>query len=307
LDDLSVGVLAPEIQNNALATYASKLNKEEAHLDFSRAAIELDCQIRAFNPFPVSWCALPNGERLRVWAAGVEQSDKKIPAGTVFALDASGLRVACGAACIAADGVATAQSQSHDGARTRQRPLAALASGRSTRVSKKNTVKNVRVAAAQVVVDVTKHGRSLAEVLPAAQKNIAEQDAALLAELCYGTLRCYFELDTLATQLLQKPPRDKDADIHALLLLSFYQLRCMRIAEHAAVNLAVDACRALKKEWAGKLLNGVLRSYLRQREKRWIFLWRSITTIPIGWREKLRRRGLNNRPQFLQQIMRAVA
>ncbi|HNE26260.1 MAG TPA: 16S rRNA (cytosine(967)-C(5))-methyltransferase RsmB, partial [Pseudomonadales bacterium] len=136
-----------------------------------------------------------------------------------------------------------------------------------TRVSKKNTVKNVRVAAAQVVVDVTKHGRSLAEVLPAAQKNIAEQDAALLAELCYGTLRCYFELEALAAQLLQKPPRDKDADIHALLLLSFYQLRYMRVAEHAAVNLAVDACRALKKEWAGKLLNGVLRSYLRQREK----------------------------------------
>lgn len=97
LDDLAAGTLTPETQNNALATYASKLNKEEAHLDFSHAAIELDCQIRAFNPFPVSWCALPNGERLRVWAAGVEQSDKKIPAGTVFALDASGLRVACGA------------------------------------------------------------------------------------------------------------------------------------------------------------------------------------------------------------------
>jgi methionyl-tRNA formyltransferase len=96
LDDLAAGTLTPETQNNALATYASKLNKEEAHLDFSRAAIELDCQIRAFNPFPVSWCVLPNGERLRVWAACVEQSDKKMPAGTVLALDASGLRVACG-------------------------------------------------------------------------------------------------------------------------------------------------------------------------------------------------------------------
>jgi len=96
LDDLAAGTLTPETQNNALATYASKLNKEEAHLDFSRAAIELDCQIRAFNPFPVSWCVLPNGERLRVWTALVEQSDKKMSAGTVLALDASGLRVACG-------------------------------------------------------------------------------------------------------------------------------------------------------------------------------------------------------------------
>lgn len=133
-------------------------------------------------------------------------------------------------------------------------------------MSKKNKFGNVRVSAAQVVVNVVYKGRSLADVLPAAQKSIAEQDAALLAELCYGTLRYFFELDALSAQLLQKPLREKDADVQALLLLSFYQLRYMRSAEHAVVNLAVEACRALNKEWAGKLLNGVLRNYLRQRE-----------------------------------------
>ena len=95
LDDLAAGTLTPETQNNALATYASKLNKEEAHLDFSHAAIELDCQIRAFNPFPVSWCVLPNGERLRVWHAQAELSEQKHGAGTVLSLDVHGLRVAC--------------------------------------------------------------------------------------------------------------------------------------------------------------------------------------------------------------------
>lgn len=139
-------------------------------------------------------------------------------------------------------------------------------------MSKKNASKNVRVCAAQVVVDVVKNGRSLADVLPAMQHRIDEQDSALLAELCYGTLRYFFELDALSSPLLQKPPREKDADIHALLLISFYQLRYMRVPEHAVVNLAVDACLVLKKEWAGKLLNGVLRSYLRQREALDIFV-----------------------------------
>jgi 16S rRNA (cytosine967-C5)-methyltransferase len=127
---------------------------------------------------------------------------------------------------------------------------------------KKNS-RNVRACAAQVIADVFQHGRSLSEVLPDAQQKINATDSALLAELCYGTLRFFYELDALASLLLQKPFREKDADIHALLLTGFYQLRFMRVPEHAAVNLTVEACRALKKDWAGNLLNGVLRNYLR--------------------------------------------
>jgi 16S rRNA (cytosine967-C5)-methyltransferase len=130
---------------------------------------------------------------------------------------------------------------------------------------KKNS-RNVRACAAQVIADVVQHGHSLAEVLPVAQQQINAADAALLAELCYGTLRFFYELDALAALLLQKPFREKDADIHALLLASFYQLKYMRVPEHAVVNLAVDACRAVKKDWAGSLLNGVLRNYLRNAD-----------------------------------------
>jgi 16S rRNA (cytosine967-C5)-methyltransferase len=134
--------------------------------------------------------------------------------------------------------------------------------------SKKKSVKtsNVRIAAAQIIVEVTRHGRSLSDALPAWQNNIADKDRALLAELCYGVLRHFFALEALAAQLLQKPLKEKDGDVYALLLLSFYQLRHMRTAEHAVVHLAVEAARTIKKEWAGKLLNGVLRQYLRQRE-----------------------------------------
>lgn len=127
--------------------------------------------------------------------------------------------------------------------------------------------KNVRAVAAQVIADVVQRGRSLAERLPVAQQQVAEADSALLAELCYGTLRFFYELDALSAQLLQKPFREKDSDVYALLLAAFYQLRYMRVPEHAAVHLTVDACRALKKDWAGNVLNAVLRNYLRQRER----------------------------------------
>ena len=124
---------------------------------------------------------------------------------------------------------------------------------------------NVRCHAAQVLVNVLQKGRSLADALPTAQQKISADDRPLLAELCYGTLRFFFELEAITQVLLQKPLHDKDADVQALLLTGLYQLRHMRIAEHTAVNLTVDACKILKKPWAEKLLNGVLRTYLRRR------------------------------------------
>jgi methionyl-tRNA formyltransferase len=75
LDELVAGNAHADVQDNALATYAHKLGKEEARLDFARHAVALWQQIRAFNPFPVSWCLLPDGERLRVWHAEYDQQD----------------------------------------------------------------------------------------------------------------------------------------------------------------------------------------------------------------------------------------
>lgn len=133
-------------------------------------------------------------------------------------------------------------------------------------LNKNKNSRNVRACAAQVIADVVQHGRSLAEALPNAQQQINAADSALLAELCYGTLRFFYELDALSALLLQKPFKEKDTDVHALLLTGFYQLRFMRVPEHAAVNLTVEACRSLKKDWAGNLLNGVMRNYLRNTD-----------------------------------------
>lgn len=93
---VAVDSLSPEKQDDALATYAHKLGKEEAKLDFSRSAVELSQQIRAFNPFPVGWCSLPEGERLRVWQARAEGVVHHAHPGTILSFDAEGLSVACG-------------------------------------------------------------------------------------------------------------------------------------------------------------------------------------------------------------------
>lgn len=96
LDRLASGLVVSEAQDEAAATYAHKLGKEEARLDFTRPAQELACRIRAFNPFPVCWCLLPDGERLRVWQAAVDTGLHKAAPGTVLSVDAQGLRIACG-------------------------------------------------------------------------------------------------------------------------------------------------------------------------------------------------------------------
>lgn len=90
---LAAGELKGEVQDDSLATYAHKLNKDEARLDWSRPAVELERLIRAFNPWPICHSTL-NGEALKVHAA--EPGEGRGAPGTVLAADKTGLTVACG-------------------------------------------------------------------------------------------------------------------------------------------------------------------------------------------------------------------
>lgn len=95
LDLLAQNKLIPIKQDNALATYAAKISKEEARIDWQKSAVELDNMIRAFNPWPVAhttWQAEP----LRIWMSHVlPQSHSQAP-GTVIAASAEGIDVATG-------------------------------------------------------------------------------------------------------------------------------------------------------------------------------------------------------------------
>jgi len=119
-----------------------------------------------------------------------------------------------------------------------------------------------RIQAVRNLQQVLK-GRSL-DVVLARPSSLTEQDRALAAELSFGVCRWYRRLDALIGQLLNKPLRSKEQDVHLLLLLGAYQLLYSRVPAHAAVSATVEAVRGLGKKWAVKLVNGVLRRLQRE-------------------------------------------
>ena len=86
----------PAPQPDAGVTYAAKIDKAEAQLDWRLAAERLDRQVRAFNPFPGA-VALLDGVPVKVWraACAADESPEAAP-GTVVSAGAEGIAVACG-------------------------------------------------------------------------------------------------------------------------------------------------------------------------------------------------------------------
>lgn len=76
-------------------SYARKLDKAEAEIDWNETAGQLERRIRAFNPWPVCWCDI-GGERCRIWVAHAEPLKQPQQAGEVLRADADGIVVACG-------------------------------------------------------------------------------------------------------------------------------------------------------------------------------------------------------------------
>ena len=95
LQQIAAGQLTPEQQNNESANYAHKLTKQEAAIDWTRPAAELDLMIRAFTPFPVAYFS-EGKDRIRVWGAEVVDHSGDEIAGTIVQADNDGLLVACG-------------------------------------------------------------------------------------------------------------------------------------------------------------------------------------------------------------------
>lgn len=121
-----------------------------------------------------------------------------------------------------------------------------------------------RFLAAKVIQAVS-DGQSLANCLENRLSTLKDpRDRAFVQAVVYGVCRFYFRLDVILSQLLVKPMREKDSDVHALLLAGLYQLIYMRIPEHAVVAETVNAAQLLKKAWARGFINAILREYLRK-------------------------------------------
>lgn len=95
IEALVAGTAQPREQPKEGATYAAKIKKEEALIDWSKSAIDIDRHVRAFNPWPIAetrW----NGQQLRVWEASPIDKQTSAAPGTVVATSGDGIEVATG-------------------------------------------------------------------------------------------------------------------------------------------------------------------------------------------------------------------
>ena len=93
LQQLADNMATPEVQDEALVTYAEKLSKEEAQLDWSLSAAQLERCIRPFNPWPMSWMMIDD-QPVKVWKASVIDGDTSEEPGTIIEVSKQGIQVA---------------------------------------------------------------------------------------------------------------------------------------------------------------------------------------------------------------------
>ena len=120
---------------------------------------------------------------------------------------------------------------------------------------------------AAIAVSDVLSGRNLTLALPDALSSYpaaTQQQRGAAADLSYGTLRFYGEVNAYLEKLLEKPL--SNAHITALLLVAIYQLLHDKADDFTVVNQAVKAAGDAKPRWAKGLVNGVLRNFLRQKE-----------------------------------------
>ena len=89
------GELTSTPQPEEGVTYAAKISKDEAKLDFTLPAIALWRKVRAFNPFPAAQ-GMVNGTAIKIWKADLADYQGNAAPGTVLSADAQGIVVACG-------------------------------------------------------------------------------------------------------------------------------------------------------------------------------------------------------------------
>lgn len=123
LDRLEAGAVAAHAQHEADVTYAHKLHKDEARIDWREPAALIARKVRAFNPWPAAYFVW-NDEPVRVWAAHVEPSSQAAAPGAVIG-GGAGIAVATGDGVLVIDALQRAGGKRLDAAAfVRGHPLA---------------------------------------------------------------------------------------------------------------------------------------------------------------------------------------
>ena len=125
---------------------------------------------------------------------------------------------------------------------------------------------DTRALAAQALADVALRGASLRDAMERYAPRLADsRDRALLMALLSDGARWWLRFDPALDRLLEKPLRQKEPVVHALLVLGLVQLEILQLPDYAAVAATVQATRALQRPRMAGLVNAVLRRWQRER------------------------------------------
>jgi len=124
---------------------------------------------------------------------------------------------------------------------------------------------NTRALSALIIEQVCYHSVSLSEAFLNPDLQPYEDDRGFVKEICFGTLRFWIQLQAILKTLLEMPLKEKDKDIECLLCVGLYQLIHMSVPDYAVVNETVTATRVLKKAWASRLVNKILRMAIENK------------------------------------------
>lgn len=100
------------------------------------------------------------------------------------------------------------------------------------------------------------------------KSDLNDKDKALTTEIVYGTLKYKYTIDKILSSFLKSSIEKQDNTILNILRISIYQIRYLsKIPDFAVVNESVEIAKKYKSINASKLVNGVLRNYLRNKDK----------------------------------------
>ena len=94
-DQTAVGIA----QDSDFSSYANKIKKSEALINWSESAYVIERKVRAYNPFPVSFSML-DGLRIKIWSATVQDKEGSGEVGEIISATARGLAIKCGQYCL---------------------------------------------------------------------------------------------------------------------------------------------------------------------------------------------------------------
>ena len=162
-------------------------------------------------------------------------------------------------------------------------------------------IDNLRYLSAKIIIKIL-NGSSLRDIDFSKETN-SHKNINLIKALTYGVIRHYWELDAISQKLLSKKLKNKDQDVHILLLTGLFELLYLNSKSFAVINETVEACKHFKKPWAKNLINACLRTfsrtYLDNPDK--LENFKNNSNHP-EWLSNLIE---NNWPKFYEQIIKA--